>query len=356
MTDAASIVALARPAIRQLSVYAHAQWDPGLERLHANESPWAPVGQDDELALNRYPEPQPQTLWEAMARHYQVLPTQIVVGRGSDEIIDLLTRIFCEADRDAVTVCPPTFGMYAVAAHIQGARVLNAPLRSDCSLDLAAIAQTIEAGSRLIWLCSPNNPTGNCLAESDIEAVLTLAANRALVVVDEAYAEFSSQRSWSSRVLTHPGLVVLRTLSKAHGLAGIRLGTLIAHPAIAELVRKVIPPYAVAQPTLEAALRALQPAVLAVTRERIEILRQERERLRKMLAQSPWVQGVYASDANFLLIATDTPEIVLERAKASGLLLRDFSGRDGLGGAVRISIGTPDQNNRLLLALRAVAT
>jgi histidinol-phosphate aminotransferase len=291
-----------------------------------------------------------------MARHYQVLPTQIVVGRGSDEIIDLLTRIFCEADRDAVTVCPPTFGMYAVAAHIQGARVLNAPLRSDCSLDLAAIAQTIEAGSRLIWLCSPNNPTGNCLAESDIEAVLTLAANRALVVVDEAYAEFSSQRSWSSRVLTHPGLVVLRTLSKAHGLAGIRLGTLIAHPAIAELVRKVIPPYAVAQPTLEAALRALQPAVLAVTRERIEILRQERERLRKMLAQSPWVQGIYASDANFLLIATDTPEIVLERAKASGLLLRDFSGRDGLGGAVRISIGTPDQNNRLLLALRAVAT
>lgn len=356
MTDAKQIIALARPAIRRLSAYAHAHWDPRLERLHANESPWTPVGQDDGLALNRYPEPQPQTLWEAMARHYQVLPAQIVVGRGSDEIIDLLTRIFCEAERDAVTVCPPTFGMYAVAAHIQGARVLQAPLRPDCSLDLTAIAQTIDAGSRLIWLCSPNNPTGNRLAESDIETVLTLAGHRALVALDEAYAEFCPTSSWPSRVLTHPGLVVLRTLSKAHGLAGIRLGTLIAHPAIAELVRRVIPPYAVPQPTLDAALRALQPAVLAVTRERIEILRQERERLRKTLAQSPWVQGIYASDANFLLIATDTPEIVLERARSSGLLLRDFSGRDGLGGAVRISIGTPDQNNRLLRALQVVAS
>ncbi len=348
-----AVLQLARPSIRDLTAYSHAHWDPALERLHANESPWAPPAQVDSLALNRYPEPQPQVLAQAMASYYGVAPENLLLGRGSDEAIDLLTRVFCEAGRDAVTVLPPTFGMYAVAAQIQGARVLDAPLKADFSLDLEAIAQSLEQGSKLIWLCSPNNPTGNGLTHAAIESVLTLAEGRALVVLDEAYAEFSPNDSWCKEAACRPGLAVLRTLSKAHALAGIRLGALIAHPVVIALARKIIPPYAVPQPTADAGTRALQPAVLAVTQERIRGLIAERERLALALVRSPWVTHVYPSEANFLLVASDDPSVIMQRAEQSGLLLRNFTGRGGLAGAVRISIGSVEQNNRLLAALEA---
>lgn len=352
---AQAVLALARPAIRALTPYSHAHWDPRLERLHANESPWTPPAQDDALQLNRYPEPQPQSLVEAMAAYCGVAVEHVVVGRGSDELIDLLTRVFCEAERDAVLIAPPTFGMYAVAAQVQGARVIEAPLNADFSLNLDAVAAGLAQGAKIIWLCSPNNPTGHSLPAQVIESVLDLARERAVVVVDEAYIEFSPLTSWCARVAQEPGLVVLRTLSKAHALAGIRLGALIAHPVVTSLVRKIIPPYAVPQPTAEAAVRALQPAVMAVTEQRVQRLIAERERLALALTRSPWVQEVYSSDANFLLVATKDPERLMTRAEASRLLLRNFSGRGGLAGAVRISIGTEEQNNRLLQALEAVA-
>lgn len=348
-----AVMRLARPAIRELTAYSHAHWDPTLDRLHANESPWAPPGQVDSLALNRYPEPQPQALAQAMAAYYGVAPDNLLLGRGSDEAIDLLTRVFCEAGRDAVTVLPPTFGMYAVAAQIQGARVLEAPLKADFSLDLDAVAHSLEQGSKLVWLCSPNNPTGNGLSQAAIESVLTLAEGRALVVVDEAYAEFSPDGSWCTEAALRPGLAVLRTLSKAHALAGIRLGALVAHPAVIALVRKIIPPYAVPQPTAEAGIRALQTSVLAVTQQRIRSLIAERERLALALPRSPWVTHVYPSEANFLLVASADPAAIMQRAEQSGLLLRNFTGRGGLAGAVRISIGSVEQNNRLLTALEA---
>jgi histidinol-phosphate aminotransferase len=245
--------------------------------------------------------------------------------------------------------------MYAVAAQVQGARVLEAPLNADFSLNLEAVAAGLAKGAKIIWLCSPNNPTGQSLPTQVIESVLNLARDRAVVVVDEAYIEFSSLTSWCARVAQEPGLVVLRTLSKAHALAGIRLGALIAHSVVSGLVRKIIPPYAVPQPTAEAAVRALQPAVMAITEQRIQHLITERERLAIALARSPWVQEVYPSDANFLLVATKDPERLMSRAEASRLLIRNFSGRGGLAGAVRISIGTEEQNNRLLQALEAVA-
>jgi histidinol-phosphate aminotransferase len=348
-----AVLQLARPAIRALAPYAHAHWDPQLERLHANESPWAPPAQAESLALNRYPEPQPHALLEAMADYCGVGAENVVVGRGSDELIDLLTRVFCEAGRDAVVICPPTFGMYAVAAHVQGARVIEVPLRDDLSLNLEALSISLEQGAKLIWLCSPNNPTGHSLPATTIESVVALARGRAVVMVDEAYIEFSSARSWCQDVNSEPGLAVLRTLSKAHALAGIRLGALIAHPVITALVRKIIPPYAVPQPTVDAALRALQPAVLAITNERIKQLIAERNRLATALLGSPWVERIYPSDANFLLLGTLDPETIMSRAASSRLLLRNFSGRGGLAGAVRVSIGTVDQNNRLLAALEA---
>lgn len=353
MTDVADadITRLARPAIRRLTPYSHAHWDPRLERLHANESPWSPPGQPESAQLNRYPEPQPRELLTAVADYCAVAEANVVVGRGSDEIIDLLTRVFCEPERDAVTVFPPTFGMYAVAAHIQGARVIEVSLANDSLVNSEAISASLEQGAKLLWLCSPNNPTGQSLSVAAIESILALAHGRALVVIDEAYAEFSPAPSWCPRVSTRPGLAVLRTLSKAHALAGIRLGALIAHPSVVALVRKIIPPYAVPQPTADAAVRALQPSILAITRERIAQLVAERERIAAQLVRSPWVQRVFPSDANFLLVETNDPDSIMHRAEQTGLLLRNFSGRGGLRGAIRISIGTVDQNNRLLAAL-----
>jgi histidinol dehydrogenase len=351
--DIDAVMTLARPSIRALRAYEHAQWDPRFERLHANESPWEPAVPtgDAEVSLNRYPEPQPLALVSALARLYDVPTNALLVGRGSDEIIDLLTRAFCEAGRDSVIVCPPTFGMYAVAAHAQGARVLEVPLRSDFGLDMPAVERAIDQNAKILWLCSPNNPTGNLLDLANVERLLELAKGRCIVAVDEAYAEFSSAPSWIARLAEYPHLVVLRTLSKAHGLAGSRIGTLIADPAIVALLRKIIPPYAIAASSAHEALRALDEGVLGITRARIAELIRERQRLALALEASAAVRRVWPSEANFLLVQTDDARATMERLRATGLLVRDFSGRSGLADAVRISIGTPEQNSRVIAAL-----
>jgi histidinol-phosphate aminotransferase len=346
-------LALARPDIVALKPYAHAAWDPRLERLHANESPWRVPGDASAAGLNRYPEPQPQALVEALAALYGVQPAQLLVGRGSDEGIDLLTRAFCTAGRDAVIVCPPTFGMYAVAARIQGAAVSSVPLRRDAgyALDLPAIRAALVPQVKLVYLCTPNNPTGNEIAEADVLAVLEACAGRALVVVDEAYGEFCGHAGHARRLAGFPHLVVLRTLSKAHGLAGARVGSLLAQPAIVALLRKIIPPYAMAQPTVEAALQALQPPAQAVARERIVATIAERARLAAALAPLPAVVRVWPSAANFLLVEFRDAGAALRAIMDAGLIVRDFRGTAGLGEALRLTIGTPEQNDRLLRSL-----
>ncbi|MBU6379203.1 MAG: histidinol dehydrogenase [Gammaproteobacteria bacterium] len=353
-----AVLALARPAIRALKAYEHAAWNPRYERLHANESPWPPLATDagdSAPALNRYPEPQPAALVSALAALYAVAANSLLVGRGSDEIIDLLTRAFCEADRDAVIICPPTFGMYAVAAHAQGARVLEIPLTPTFTPDLPAIETAISQGAKILWLCSPNNPTGNVLATAEVERLLNVARGRCLVAIDEAYAEFSTAPSWSLRLQAFPHLVVLRTLSKAHGLAGSRIGTLLADPAIIALLRKIIPPYAIAASSAREALLALQEGALAVTRARIAELIRERARLALALATSPQITRVWPSEANFILVQCEDAAQVMQRLLATGLMVRDFSGRSGLGAALRITVGTPTQNTRLIAALGSTA-
>lgn len=347
--------ALARPAIERLRAYEHAHWDPRFERLHANEAPWAPASAPSST-LNRYPEPQPTRLTQAFAELFQVNSDQLLIGRGSDEAIDLLTRAFCEAQRDSVVVCPPTFGMYAVAANIQGARVIDVPLIGNFQLDVAAIEAAITAGAKIVWLCSPNNPTGNLLARADIERVLRFASGRCLVVVDEAYAEFSIEPSWITRLDEFPQLIVLRTLSKAHALAGARIGVVLGAAPLVALLRKIIPPYAIASDSAAAAVNALSTASLAITRERIAELTRERERLATALARAPGVKHVYPSAANFLLIDAENARGMFEQIKAAGLVVRDFSGKGGLGAALRISVGTPEQNDRVLTALQVSST
>jgi len=346
-------LALARPEILALKPYEHAAWDPRLERLHANESPWRVPNDESGAGLNRYPEPQPKELVEALAALYGVSPQQLLVGRGSDEGIDLLTRAFCAAGRDAVLVCPPTFGMYAVAARIQGAGVVSVPLRREAgfALDLPALEAALTPQVKLVYLCTPNNPTGNALSDADVLAVLQACAGKALVVVDEAYAEFSGHPGHARRLADFPQLVVLRTLSKAHGLAGARVGSLLASPPIVALLRKIIPPYAMAQPTVEAALQALSPPAQAVARERIAATIAERERMAESLAKSTRVVRVWPSAANFLLVEFHDAGAALQSIKDAGLIVRDFRGAAGLGEALRITLGTPEQNGRVIRSL-----
>ncbi len=344
-------LALARPEILALTPYSHASWDPRLERLHANESPWRVPGDDSAAGLNRYPEPQPTELVAALATLYGVAPAQLLVGRGSDEAIDLLTRAFCAAGRDAVLVCPPTFGMYAVAARIQGAAVVTVPLRRDAgySLDVGALEAALSPAVKLVYLCTPNNPTGNEIPEAQVLRVLRACAGRALVVVDEAYGEFAAHPGYATHLTAQPHLVVLKTLSKAHGLAGARVGSLLASPAIVALLRKIIPPYAMAQPTVEASLNALRPPAQAVARSRVAATVVERERLAAGLAALASVRKVWPSAANFLLVEFGDAGAALRAIAAAGLLVRDFSGQ--IEGALRLTVGSPEQNERLLRSL-----
>jgi len=343
---------LARPDILALKAYEHAAWQPEFARLHANELPWR-AAEDESLAgLNLYPEPQPRALLERLAKLYQVEKDTLLVSRGSDEAIDLLVRAFCRAGEDAVMICPPTFGMYAACARIQGAQVIQAPLNAadGFTLDPKALIGCCASAVKLVFLCSPNNPTGHLLSQEAILDVADSLAERALVVVDEAYIEFSTRASIAALVARRPQLAVLRTLSKAHGLAGARLGTLIADPEVIALLKKLIAPYAIPQLTLEAVLKILSPSHLRSLHRRIQDIRAERDRMAEALSRLPGVRQVLPSEANFLLVRFADPAAALARALAARLLVRDARGYLGLEDALRVSIGTSLRNAQLLKA------
>ena len=346
-----SILALARPEIIALKAYSHASWDPAFERLHANELPWRAETDRSLAGLNRYPEPHPHLLAQRLATLYGVGAQQLLPGRGSDESIDLLVRGFCRAGIDNVVICPPTFGMYAVAARIQGAAVREIPLLKErgFALDTASVLAACDANTRIVFLCSPNNPTGNSMEPAAIGQLLAALADRALVVVDEAYIEFSGDASLTSALARFPNLVVLRTLSKAYGLAGARVGSLIAAPEIVALLAKVIPPYSIPQLTIEVVLATLADVQLAIQHERVAQVRAERERLRAALATCKPVAKIWPSVANFLLVNFVNAEEVLAAARAAKLLVRDM--RSVSPQSLRISVGTPEQNDRLIRSL-----
>lgn len=348
------VTELARPDIVALKAYEHAVWEPELERLHANELPWRSFADESTAGLNRYPEPQPRALVERLAALYGVAPDCVLVGRGSDEAIDLLVRGFCRAGQDSVIICPPTFGMYSVAARIQGAGVISVPLKADAgfALDERAVLEKCTPDVKLVFLCSPNNPTGTLLSEDAIIGLTRALEGRAIVVVDEAYIEFSGARSLARRIGEFPQLAVLRTLSKAYALAGARCGTLIADPEVVALLRKVIPPYAIAQLSMEAVLKVLDPAQLAISSARLATLVAERDRMLEAFPKLPNVTRVWPSAANFVLVEFENVPLALARSRGARLLIRDVRGYPGLGHCLRITVGTPEQNNRLLDALR----
>ncbi|MGB4860144.1 MAG: histidinol-phosphate transaminase, partial [Dokdonella sp.] len=320
--------------------------------LNANESPWPPFAADDH-DWNRYPDPQPAALVERLAGIYKVSPEQLLVGRGSDEAIDLLVRAFCEPGRDAVAISPPTFGMYAVCARVQDAEVLTVPLDDDFHVDVEALLSTIADSVKLVFLCTPNNPTGDALPLERIERIARELADRAMVVVDEAYIEFANATSASTLLGRHENLAVLRTLSKAWAMAGLRLGCLIANPEVIALVRRIMPPYPLPAPCVEAALAALSDDGLAEAKRRIATTVAERERLASALRNYDDITDVLPSRANFLTVRCVDSATLYRRLLNAGVVVRDVSHYPKLAQCLRFSIGTAIENDRLLETIRS---
>lgn len=346
---------LMRPDILQLNAYRSAQFEDGYVRLNANENPWRPPGDTTARGVNRYPEPRPLALQQRLAAHYGVGDERLLVTRGSSEAIDLVIRGFCRAGTDAVVICPPTFGMYEVYARVQGARIRSVPLLRErgYALDVDAILAGWSATDRLVFVCSPNNPTGNSFATADIVRLAGALAGRGVVVLDAAYADFSAHDVSLDLLTRFENIVVLRTLSKAMALAGVRCGALLGAPPLVEVLGRVLPPYTFPALCAEVVERCLDPANRAEWQRRMEILKAGRDTLATGLARVPGIAKVWPSDANFLLIETRDAAALVARAKAGGVLVRDFGHDPALPGCIRITIGTPEQNAQLLAALGA---
>jgi histidinol-phosphate aminotransferase len=349
---ARTVLDLVRPDLRDFAGYASARRDqaPGSVWLNANENPWPVPG-----ALNRYPDPQPAALRAALAALYGTTPERLLVGRGSDEAIDLLVRALCRPGRDAVVTTSPVFGMYAASARLQAAPLVEVPLIDGAAgfhADLDAVARAALASeARLVFLCSPGNPTGELVELPAIARLACALEGRALLVVDEAYIEYAAQASAIALMEAHPNLAVLRTLSKAHGLAAARLGALVAPAELVRVLRNCQAPYPLPAPCVSLALEALAPAALARTRERVAQTRRERERVLAAVKAMPGLRRVYASQANFLLLRFAEAQAAWQRLLARGVVVRDMRGSPQLADALRISLGTPAENDAMLAAL-----
>jgi len=348
-----SVLELARPEIRAMQPYSSARMEAsgGQVLLNANESAWAPVG-DDGLGCNRYPEPQPAALVDTLAALYGVRREQLLIGRGSDEAIDLLVRAFCRAGADAILIQPPTFGMYAVCARIQNAGVIEVPLADDFTLDVDAVLAAVTPAVKLVFVCTPNNPSGQGVPRASIERLLQALAGRALLVVDEAYVEFADQGSIADLLDRYEHLALLRTLSKAWALAGARIGSLLAHAEVITLLRRIMPPYPLPLPCVAAALAAFSAAGQDEARRHIARVRAQRERMRAALAELPGVRAVLPSQANFLAVRFQHAGAVQQKLLAAGIVVRDVRRYPNLADALRITIGTPQENARVLAVLQ----
>jgi histidinol-phosphate aminotransferase len=339
---------LLRDNIRQLVPYSSARDDfKGDARvfLDANENS---LGSPLTKWYNRYPDPHQWKVKEALGKVKGIRPEHIFLGNGSDECIDLLYRAFCVPGQDNVIINPPTYGMYEVSAHINDVEVRRAVLLDDFQLDLVHLERLVDANTKIIWICSPNNPTANSINRQDIEVVLNNFSG--LVVIDEAYINFSRYRSFIQELADYPNLVVLQTMSKAWGLAGLRLGMAFASEGIIDIYNKVKPPYNINQATQELALKALEE--VGQVNEMIKALVTMREELARDLASLPFVLTVYPSDANFLLVRTADAHSVYDYLLGDGIVVRDRSKVDLCAGCLRITVGTAKENEDLVAALR----
>lgn len=349
-----SITRLARPEIQSLHAYEAAEQVDDTVRLNANESPLINPNNRFRRPLNRYPEVRPQKLQTALAKRFGCTREQLLVTRGSSEGIDLLIRMFCRAGKDSVVTTSPSFSMYRHYAEVQGARFIEVATlpENDFSIDVDAVLSACDDSSRLIFICSPNNPTGTTLPRAELERLLRERGDRSAVVVDEAYIEFCDSPSVIQLLQEYPNLLVLRTLSKALAFAGARCGAVVGHEAVIRMLGAVQSPYALATPVVECVEDALEEDQLVLAeRAVVEIIR-ERQRLIRAIESFEFVSKVWPSDANFFLIEVDDPGKVLKRCEEHHVLLRYFGGP--LASCIRISVGNAGENSQLLRALKSL--
>jgi histidinol-phosphate aminotransferase len=313
--------------------------------LDANENAF---GSPLEQQYNRYPDPLQFEVKKRLSEIKGVPPRNIFLGNGSDEAIDILFRSFCNPGVDNVILVPPTYGMYQVSANINDIAVKNVPLTEEFQLNLDGIAEAIDEHTRLIFICSPNNPTGNSIDRSDVE---TLLANfNGIVVVDEAYINFSRQKTFIQELTEYANLVVLQTLSKAWGLAGLRVGMAFASEEIIEVMNKVKPPYNVNEASQQLALQAL--ANIDQVNNWIKETLLQRDKLVLGLKDFDFVLDIYPSDANFILVKTTDANGIYDHLVQQGIIVRNRSKIELCEGCLRITVGTPDENNILLQNLQ----
>jgi histidinol-phosphate aminotransferase len=336
---------LLRPNILKLKPYSSARDEySGAEGifLDANENPF-------NAPYNRYPDPHQRKLKAIIGALKQCDPSSIFLGNGSDEAIDLVFRAFCRPGLDNVVSIDPTYGMYQVAAETNDIQVRKVLLTTDFELDTEALLKAVDQQTKIIWLCSPNNPTGNCFPEADIKKLLT--SFEGIVVVDEAYIDFAPGKSMLSQLRKYPNLIVLQTFSKAWGMAGIRLGMAFALPDIIQILSRIKYPYNLNVLTQQKAIELIEKNE-ETTAEWIKILIEERLKMAENLRQLPFVHHVYPSDANFLLLKTQDARKIYNYLVAQKIVIRDRSTVSLCAGCLRITIGTPEENRELLNKLK----
>lgn len=345
MPEVTDIGKLVRPLVRTLQPYSSARDEysggsSGMDFLDANENPF-------DNGVNRYPDPHQRAVKKAIARLRGVPEASLLLGNGSDEVLDLLFRVFCEPGQDAVVTLPPTYGMYSVLAEINGVENIRVPLTPDFQIDVPAVLEALDPRAKLLFICSPNNPSGNSMARADI--IRLLGAFPGLVVIDEAYIDFTGRPGFTELLDTYKNLVVTQTFSKALGMAGIRLGVCMAHPEVIGYLTRVKPPYNVNELTQKRALQGL--ADTESIKEHVAALNREREDLRQSLESIPFVSRIFPSDANFLLVRVDDATARYTQLLDKGIVVRNRSGQLHCENCLRITVGTPEENQRLLRVL-----
>ncbi|MFK8020649.1 MAG: histidinol-phosphate transaminase [Pseudomonadales bacterium] len=350
---------LIRPHYRDLKGYVSAGMESGKDSerifMNANENPFELPGAE---GFNRYPEPQPPALLEAYANAFGVSEDQIVMTRGADEAIVVLTRLFCAPGEAGAVICPPTFGMYGVNSQGMPSQPIEVPLlkqQSSFALDCAGIETAVkESGSKLVFLCSPNNPTANSFPQQDIIELCRTLDGHAAVVLDETYIDFSILDSMAVLLSDLPNLIILRTLSKSYSMAGMRMGCLLCgDPDFVELIRsKCLDAYPLPKASIDAAVSVLSDEVRELAQGNVRLLLSQRELLREAFENSSHVSCVFPSDANFLLIEMHNPQDFLSYCENNHIILRDFSNKQGTENCIRVSVGTAEQNQKLMALLK----
>ena len=311
--------------------------------LDANENPF-------ENGVNRYPDPQQVSVKSVLANQNGVAKNQILLGNGSDEVLDLLFRAFCEPKIDNVITLPPTYGMYGVLANLNAIENREVLLSTDFQPQLELIMNAVDANSKMIFLCSPNNPTGNSFSEESVKYLLDKF--KGLVVIDEAYIDFSDKTSWIQKINTYPNLIITQTLSKAYGLAGIRLGICYASAAIITVLNKIKPPYNVNELTQQRALDRLANPIQI--KEEITSIIAQRELLLKVLDEVSFVSKIYPTEANFILIKVDNANQRYDELIAKGIVIRNRTTQPLCENTLRLTIGTAEENQKLIAALKSL--